>query len=58
LRAALTQWALFDSPSAVHLDLAAPAISGPNVPRPSDGHAESVVRYFRRRMGEPFDLQL
>ena len=58
LRAALTQWALFDSPSAVHLDLAAPTISGSNVPRPGDGHAEGAVRYFRRRMAEPFDPQL
>ncbi len=57
LHAALIQWALFDRPSVVHFDPHAPAISGPNVPRLGDGHAADAIRYFRRRMSEPFEPQ-
>jgi hypothetical protein len=53
LQAALTQWALFDRPSAAHLDRDAPTIAGHNVPQPGDGHAAEAIRYFRRRMAEP-----
>jgi arylsulfatase len=56
--AALAQWALFDSPTTVHLDMAAPTINGPNVPQRSDGHAEEAIRYFQHKMAEPYELQL
>ena len=57
LQAALTQWAMFDCPSVVHLDPDAPKVSGPNVPRPSDGHTVDAIRYFRQQMAEPFEPQ-
>jgi arylsulfatase A-like enzyme len=56
MRQQLLQWALFDSPSLVHLDRDAPLIAGENVPRCDDGHVEEIVTYFRTKMAEPFDL--
>jgi arylsulfatase A-like enzyme len=54
----LLQWALFDSPSPVHLDRDAPVIAGQNVPWRDDGHVEESIAYFQSKMTEPFDLSL
>jgi len=56
MRQQLLQWALFDSPSLVHLDGDASVIAGQNVPRCDDGHVEEGIAYFRTRMAAPFDL--
>ena len=50
LRARLSDWSLFESASRVHVNAAAPCISGPNVPvakGAEDRHDRSVA-YFRR----------
>jgi arylsulfatase A-like enzyme len=58
MRKQLLQWALFDSPSPVHLDRDAPAIAGENIPRRDDGHVEEGMAYFGSKMAEPCDLSL
>jgi arylsulfatase A-like enzyme len=55
MRQALSDWALFDSPSLVHLDSGAAVIASDNVPQGTDGHVEEGIRYFREEMAEPFD---
>jgi arylsulfatase A-like enzyme len=55
-RQALAQWALFDSPSQVHLDRGAPVARGDNVPRADDGHVEQGMAYYRQEMDKPYTL--
>lgn len=54
LRDGLLHWALFDQPSPVHLDEAAPLIDGPNVYRPGDPDAQKQrserVAWFAKEM--------
>jgi len=48
----LLRWALFDSPSPVHLDEGAPVIAAENVPDRDDDHRKVLHAYFERRMKE------
>ena len=52
LRDALLQWALFDSPSRVHLNYKAPEISAENVSPQGGESATAVADYFRSRMSD------
>jgi hypothetical protein len=56
MRGRLLRWALFDSPSRVHLDRDAASIAGENVPLPDDGHVDEALAYLQKKMAEPLDL--
>ena len=50
LREALMRWSLFDARTPVHLNYAAPTISGENVIPHGDPRHEETEAYYRRAM--------